>query len=344
MTMPNRPRIFLCLAAVGATVGLAGCSVFDGGGSGCGSLPKGLAPPGSGPDAYTMVLRVNTEANVNEFASEPLRSKILDRDVLLVNTEFRNMDPTEAERVLDRARDEFPCNRIASLNGLSPEEKRPGYRFSLVGNPELDAVIVDWEESTWEEVGKGAWSNSLPVNVERAREELRQISRKIEDSPGEPQTRVGLATEYRKDWNYAALGRELALLNAELRQEFLGYQLIQSQNRCAGTQKVASIAAVADALRSQYEELASGAPDPDTLGATPALGRRILDHLGFEISFSADPKTGSGLAVTRDSPEDASRCSRDVLRTGSGAIIYWATPQALEKMLDTSIGRELRPG
>lgn len=344
MTFPDRPRLLLSLAVVGVAVGLAGCSVFDGGGSGCQSLPRGLAPAGSGPNAYTMVLRVNTESDVKELASSPLRPKILDRDVLLINTEYRTMNPTEAERVLDRAREAFPCNRIASLNGLSPEKKRPGYRFSLAGNPELDAVIVDWEESTWEEVGKGAWSNSLSVNVERAREELRQISRKIEDAPGEPQTRVGLATEYREDWNYAELGRELALLNAELRQDFLGYQLVQSQNRCAGTQKVASIAEVADALRSQYEELASGAPDPDVPGATPALGRKILDHLGFEVSFSANPQSGSGLAVTRDSPEDAARCSRDVLRTGSGAIIYWATPEAIEKMLDTSIGRELRPG
>ena len=344
MTITDRPRILLSLIAVGVAVGLAGCSVLDGGGSGCGSLPKGLAPGGSGPDAYTMVVRVNTEADVEELASDPLRSKILDRDVLLVNTEFKNMNPAEAGRVLDRAREEFPCNRIASLNGLSPEKGKPGYVFALAGNPELDAVVVDWEESTWKEVDKGAWSDSLSVNVERAREELRRISRKIEDAPGEPRTRVGLATEYREDWNYGVLGRELALLNTELNQDFLGYQLVQSQNRCAGTQKVASIAEVADALRSQYEGLASGAPDPGIPGATPALGRRILEHLGFEISFSASPKAGSGLAVTRDSPRDAARCSRDVLRTGSGAIIYWATPQAIEKMLDTPIGRELRPG
>lgn len=344
MTISNRPRILLFLAAVGATVGLAGCSLFDGGGSGCESLPKGLAPAGSGSAAYTMVLRINTEANVAEFASEPLRSKILDRDVLLVNTEFRNMNPAEAGRVLDRVREEFPCNRIASLNGLSPEREKPGYVFALAGSPELDAVIVDWEESTWEEVGRGAWSDLLSVNVERAREELRRISRKIEDAPGEPRTRVGLATEYREDWNYAALGRELSLLNTELNQDFLGYQLVQSQNRCAGTQKVASIAAVSDALRSQYEKLASGAPDPSTPGTSTALGSRILENLGFEISFSASPKAGSALAVTRDSPEDAARCSRDVLRTGSGAISYWAIPAAIEKMLDTSIGRELRPG
>jgi len=344
MTFPNRPRTLLLGVALVSALVLTGCSLVDGGGSNCQALPKGLAPPGSGPDAFTMILRVNTEADVEELSSGPLRSKIVDRDVFLINTEYRTMTPEEAERVADRARAEFPCNRVASLNGLSPEKKKPGYVFALTGDPELDAIIVDWEKSTWEETGKGAWSNSLKENVARARGELDRISKKITAQPGEPGTRVGLATEYRTDWDYAALGRELALLNSELRQGLLGYQLVQSQDRCGGTQKTASIAEVADELETQYRELAREAPDPAAPGPSPAIGREVLNHLGFEISFSADPKGGTGLAVTRDSPEDAARCSKDVLGTGSGAIIYWATPQAIGKMLATPTGSELRPG
>ena len=334
----------LILVPVGAALlvaGIAGCADSDDGtSSACATLPRGLAPKGSGPDAYTMVLRVNKAADVKALSSEPLRSRITDRDILLINTEYRTMTPKKATPILESLRDAFPCNRIAALNGLSPEKNKPGYIFSLAGNPDLDGVVVDWEKSTWEETGKGAWSESLGVNLDRADEELRRISKKIAAGPGKPQTRVGLATEYQDGWNYAALARELVLLNRELDKGFLGYQLIQSQNRCGGTQTTDSIAEVAEAIRSQYGELARGGPEP---GTPYGIGPEVINHLGFEISFSANPKAGSGLAVARDSASEAARCSKEVLGTGSGALIYWATPAAIEKMLETPTGKKLRP-
>lgn len=335
----------LILVPVGAALlvaGLAGCADSDDGtSSACATLPRGLAPKGSGPDAYTMVLRVNTAADVKALSSEPLRSRITDRDILLINTQYRTMTPKKATPILDSLRDAFPCNRIAALNGLSPQKKKPGYIFSLAGNPDLDGVVVDWEKSTWEETSKGAWSESLGVNLDRADEELRRISKKIAAAPGKPQTRVGLATEYQDGWNYAALARELVLLNRELDKGFLGYQLVQSQNRCGGTQTTDSIAEVAEAIRSQYGELARGGPEP---GEPYGIGPQVINHLGFEVSFSAKPKSGAGLAVVRDSASEAARCSKEVLDTGSGALIYWATPAAIEKMLKTPVGKELRPG
>lgn len=337
---PSRILPAIAIAAV-AVAALTACGGSDGGKSACATLPRGLAPSGKGPDAYTMVLRVNTAADVKALSSEPLRSKIIDRDILLINTEYRTMTPKKAEPILDRLRAAFPCNRISSLNGLSPEKNRPGYIFSLAGNPDLDGVVVDWEESTWEETGKGSWSESLEDNLERSEKELRRISRKITSAPGEPKTRVGLATEYRANWNYAVLGRELVLLNRDLRQGFLGYQLVQSQNRCGGTQTTDSIAEVAEQIRSEYGELARGGPEP---GTPYGIGPEVINHLGFEISFSTNPKAGSDLAVGRDSASEAARCSKEVLGTGSGALIYWATPQAIEKMLSTPTGKELRPG
>ncbi|MFM8519151.1 MAG: hypothetical protein ACKOB2_01855 [Solirubrobacterales bacterium] len=344
MRLP-RSLVYIPVCAALLVAGVVGCA-DDGEGekSACATVPTGIAPAGSGPDAYTMVLRVNTSTDVEELVSGPLRSRIRDRDIFLINTEYRTMTPKQAGAILDRLREEFTCNRIAALNGLSPEKKKPGYIFSLAGNPALTAVVLDWEESTWEETGKGAWSEALEVNVVRAREELRRVSEKIAAAPGEPQTRVGLATEYRAGWDYAALGRELVLLNRELDKGFLGYQLVQSQNRCGGTQTTDSIAEVAEEIRSQYGELARGAPDTGRTTGSAGIGQKVLNHLGFEISFSANPKAGSGLAVTRDSPADAASCSRDVLGVGAGALIYWATPAAIEKMLDTPVGKELRPG
>ncbi|MFM8889464.1 MAG: hypothetical protein ACKOGM_05740 [Solirubrobacterales bacterium] len=340
MRLP-RSFVYIPVCAALLVAGVDGCAGDDDGKSACATLPKGLAPTGSGPGAYTMVLRVNTAADVKALSSDPLRSRIVDRDLLLINTEYRTMTPKKAGPILDSLRAAFPCNRIAALNGLSPEKKEPGYIFSLAGNPDLDGVVIDWEESTWEETGKGAWSESLETNLDRSQQELRRISKKIAAAPGKPQTRVGLATEYRAGWDYAALGRELVLLNRDLDKGFLGYQLVQSQNRCGGTQTTDSIAEVAEAIRSQYGELARGGPEP---GTPYGIGPEVINHLGFEISFSANPKAGSGLAVARDSASEAAKCSKEVVGTGSGALIYWATPAAIEKMLDTPVGRELRPG
>ncbi|MFM9076952.1 MAG: hypothetical protein ACKORM_01775 [Solirubrobacterales bacterium] len=340
MRLP-RSLVYIPVCAALLVAGVVGCAGDDDGKSACATLPKGLAPTGSGPGAYTMVLRVNTAADVKALSSDPLRSRIVDRDLLLINTEYRTMTPKKAGPILDSLRAAFPCNRIAALNGLSPEKKKPGYIFSLAGNPDLDGVVIDWEESTWEETGKGAWSESLETNLDRSQQELRRISKKIAAAPGKPQTRVGLATEYRAGWDYAALGRELVLLNRDLDKGFLGYPLVQSQNRCGGTPTTDSIAEVAEAIRSQYGELARGGPEP---GTPYGIGPEVINHLGFEISFSANPKAGSGLAVARDSASEAAKCSKEVVGTGSGALIYWATPAAIEKMLDTPVGRELRPG
>ena len=69
--------------------------------------------------------------------------------------------------------------------------------FALAGEPGLNAVILDWESSTWSEARDGPWSDRAAVNLVRMRRELEALVARIEKAPGTPETRVALATQFR---------------------------------------------------------------------------------------------------------------------------------------------------
>ena len=96
-------------------------------------------------------------------------------------------------------------------------------------------------------------------------------------------------------------------------------------------------------LLAQYRSLANGEPGPDGWQKSSQSQEEMLNHLGFEVSFSDDPKPGDPLPAGRDSSGDAATCTEDVLDAGGAAFIYWATPEDVKSMLDTDAGRNFRP-
>lgn len=324
----------LVLAAVALTA--AACSGSDDGvtSASCSGIPSGLSPSGTGPDAYTMILRVNTGEQVDQFAASPLRSRIRDRDIFMINTEYKKMNSAQGVAIFEKLKSEFPCNRVMSLNGLLKTPGKPGYMYALAGEQGLDAILLDWEKGTWEEANRVPWSEVPKVTLKRMAKEVESVADRIAENPGAAETRVGLATQFRSGWDYAAFGRRLARINSELNDQFIGYQVVQSQDRCEGTADSASLVQLARGIRSQYRkgQISGNTSDLDS-----------LTHLGFEISFSTKPKSGAAIAVDRDSPADGARCTAEVLKTGGAAFIYWATPAAVEAMLDTKAGKKFRP-
>jgi hypothetical protein len=290
-----------------------------------------------------MLLRVNTEEEVEQFASDPLRSRILDRDLFLINTQYQTMNIGKAEDIFSSLRSRFPCNRIVALNGLGKVSGRPGYMYALAGEPGLSAVALDWERDTWEEARDGAWSEDTSVNRSRIGLEAESVANQIRESPGTADTRVGLATQFRSGWDYAAFARQLAQVNWRLNQDFLGYQLVQSQDKCGGTGTSESLAEVVRRIRSQYKGLVNGEPGPKGWQKASSPQWDILTHLGFEISFSTNPSPGKDLPVDTDSSNNAAACTEDVLGAGGTAFIYWATPAGVEEMLETESGEKFRP-
>lgn len=311
--------------------------------AGCrGGTPSGIAPMAEGADAYTMLLRVNTKAQVSEFDSDSLRERILDRDVFVINTQYKGMDTGEAQDIFAEIGKRFPCNRVVALNGLSQVSGKSGYMYALAGEPGVTAVMLDWEVGTWAARGT-PWSEDQSVNVKRMGVELDSVANRIAEAPGAARTRVGLATQFRSGWDYAAFARRLAVINWNLNQDFLGYQLVQSQDRCRGTDDAAPLEELARRLLSQYGQLVNGKPGPNGWEKATRPQREIVTHLGFEISFSTEPKPGESLPVESDSSRDAAACTEDVLAAGGRGFIYWATPKAIEEMLSTEEGRRFRP-
>ncbi len=334
--------LFVALAAVPL---LIGCGSGDDQSltAGCpDAIPTGIAPLSKGADAYTMLLRVNTKEQVSEFDSEPLKGRILDRDVFVINTQYQGTNTGEAQDIFTEIGKRFPCNRVIALNGLSQISGKAGYMFALAGEPGLDAVLLDWEVGTWASRGT-PWSEEQAVNLKRMGVELQSVANRIAEVPGAATTRVGLATQFRSGWDYAAFARRLAVINWRLNEDFLGYQLVQSQDRCRGTDDAAPLEQLTKQLLAQYGQLVDGKPGPNGWEKTTKPQRKIIAHLGFEISFSTEPKPGESLPVDSDSSSDAAACTEDVLEEGGGAFIYWATPEAIEEMLSTEEGERFRP-
>lgn len=337
MTILKIKRTFLTLSLSAVALVAVACGGSDDGvtSASCpGVPPLGLNPQGRGNDAYTMILRVNNEGQVKQFAADPLRSRIRNRDIFLINTEYKKMGTGDGEDLFQKVKSSFPCNRVMALNGLLKVPGKPGYMYALAGEQGLDAILLDWEKGTWEEANKVPWSDVPEVALKRMARDVESLANQIAESPGAAETRVGTATEFRSGWDYATFAKRLAKINSTLNEDFIGDQIVQSQDRCEGTADSDSLAELARGIRAQYRR-------GDV--ADSGLGNETLNHLGFEISFSTNPKPNAAIAVDRDSPSDAARCTAEALKTGGSAFIYWATPAAIEAMLDSAAGKKFRP-
>src|SRR4051812_19013125 len=66
----------------------------------CPEVPQELTPTGSGAAVYTMGIRINEAADVEQVESE-IGDKIVARDVFLLNTEFSKANSTDSEDAID---------------------------------------------------------------------------------------------------------------------------------------------------------------------------------------------------------------------------------------------------
>jgi hypothetical protein len=331
----------LVLMGVAAVIlGLLGDEPGDGTAD-CGPLPSpALAPSGGGPAAYTMGLRVNQVADVDEFAESGLRDRIADRDVFIVNTEYAGSGPEQWRSVVDDLTERFPCNRVATLNGLGGDEGKPGYMLALADEPRVAAILLDWEQVTYESAG-GEWTPGLRQNLKRISQRLGKLAEELSGS----ETRMGLVPDYLPPWDYGSTAKVVAQANWALDPTHLGYQLVQTQTNCGDPAAPGPlIGEVAADLVAQYKPLFGLEPGPNGWRPADEPSEVLLQHLGFEISFDTTPNPRSREPVERIGPAQAARCTQEVLKEGGTAILYWAAPSAVKAMLDTPIGRGLRPG
>ena len=286
-----------------------------------------------------MGIRVNQASDVDQIEST-IGDFILPRDIFVINTEFPHSKPQDWQAALDRVAEKFRCNRIVTLTGLNPHPQEPGYEYALTVQPELDAVLIDWEPDTWADTKLGPWTTDQATNEERIADRLRELSTHLADS----RVRMGLVPDYLPRWDYGPFGRVVAEQNYTLDPIHRGYQIIQTQPNCGSPSAAGPlIPGLTDSLISQYrsifgESLRVHGPKGEPPDVTPDL----LNHLGFEIAFDESPNPHASEAVERIGPEQAAQCSHQILRAGGAGVLYWASPPSIEAMLKSNAGLTLR--
>jgi hypothetical protein len=295
--------------------------------------------PETGAAGYTMGIRVNKDSEVDDLG-RLLGDRITQQDVFVINAEYPGSKPADWEAALTRLAEKFPCNRVVTLTGLGRHRDRPSYEYALVGRPELDAVLVDWEPDSWADTGRGAWSSALDRNLARIAGQLRQLADRLKST----KTVMGLVPDYVPRWDYGRTARVVAEANYELDPLFRGYQIIQTQPNC-GTPTAAGplIGPLTGQLIRQYRgmfglPLRIGAPKDQP----PDMDSDLLRHVGFELAFDESPNPKASEAVERIGPRQAASCTEQILRAGGAGVLYWASPESIRAMLDTQTGRTLR--
>ena len=326
-------------AAIGLALALAACGDGENEAAACQPDLYPHLTPGMGPAAYTMGIRVNKDTEVDEL-ERILGNRILDRDVFVINAEYPGSKPSDWEHAIDRLGEKFPCNRVATLTGLGRDPNKPSYQYALVGHPELDAILVDWEPDSWEDAGRGSWNPALPANLTRIASQLRQLSERLKAT----KTRMGLVPDYVPPWDYGRTARVVAEANYLLDPIHRGYQIIQTQPNCGNPAAPGPlIGPLAAELIREYRgvfglPLRVGAPK----NVPPDMDRDLLQHVGFEIAFDQHPTPHAPDPVERTGPAQAAACSDQILKAGGAGILYWADPDSIRAMLDTPTGRSIR--
>jgi hypothetical protein len=333
-------RILAAGAAIGLGLALAACGDAKNEAAACQPDLYPHLTPGMGPAAYTMGIRVNKDTEVDELEQD-LGKRILDRDVFVINAEYSGSKPSDWESAIERLNEKFPCNRVATLTGLGRDPNKPSYQYALVGHPELDAVLVDWEPDSWEDAGRGRWNPALQANLTRIAAQLRELSERLKTTD----TRMGLVPDYVPPWDYGRTARVVAEANYLLDPIHRGYQVIQTQPNCGNPAAPGPlIGPLTEELIRQYRgvfglPLRVGAPK----NVPPDMDRDLLQHVGFEIAFDQNPTPHAPDPVERTGPAQAAACSDQILKAGGAGILYWADPDSIKAMLDTPTGRSIRP-
>lgn len=325
--------------------------------AGCPQAPKGLSPGGGPQGRFTMLIRVNQPKNAAVYANRDvatggLGNRIGPQDVFVVNTRFRDSTPAEWQQTVDILRQAFPCNRVATLNGLGGYPDQPGYANALGGSPGIWAVLTDWERDDWNSSrpsspGLGPWTGRFRQTQERVRSWIAGMTGSFSLSSSTSAKRIGLVPQYRRKWDYGALGRAVSGPARRLGRERRGIQSVQTQDFCAG-RGGAGMKVITRRLLRSYKS-ANFKPKRIRRGERVRVVHRKRGwrtdrrNLGVQVSFSHTPNPAARMAVLSTSPDRAAACTRSALRHGAGAILYWASPDAMRILLSTPVLCGLRP-
>ncbi len=371
----DRPRRLQPLALLAALTLLV-YALFAGGGGvvaperaaaqACG-LPGGLSPNGPGPTRFTMLLRINTQANVDAYtnfnsATGGLGGRVRPQDIFVINTRFLGnasgteppVDQSVAKQLADNLKARFPCNRIVALNGLSFNPSAPGFALTLYDHPGVFALMSDFEPIDWNQgratvPGRTPWRGKYKVALKRIKKWLGFTSGTLANYPTGVGKRVGLVPVYHGKWDYGRIAQAINKKNRRLGGRKLGLQSVQTQDSCADG-GASGFAARTKQIHGQYrfkvirKKVKRGGKvrKIKIRRKIKKKGRPNLNSLAVQISFSHNP-TGSGMAITKTSAALADACLRKGLKKGAGAFFFFASTEAMSQLFLQPRMAALRP-
>jgi len=332
------------------------------------SLPSGLAPTGPGPARFTMMLRINTQANVDAYknassATGGLGGRVRQQDIFVLNTRFLGnqsgtqppMTQTVAADLATQLRAAFPCNRIIALTGLSFDPFSAGFAYTLFDHPAVYALLSDWEPMDWDQgkataPGRPDWNQKYKVALKRIKGWLGGLSGTLASYPTATNKRAGVVPIDDGSWNYGEIAQAIDKKNRRLGGRHLGPQTVMSQDSCANG-GAEGFGARAKEIIEQYKYkfirkkvFRKGKKRKVTIRRKlKKKARPVLSNLGLQISFSHTPDPSAGMAITKTSAATADTCISAGLKKGGGAFFFFASHEAMALLFQQPRMAGLRP-
>jgi hypothetical protein len=341
--------------SAGASTGGAGASARDS----CPPLPGSFAP-GSGN--FTMMIRINQMDNVKTYtnfnsATGGLGGRIRVQDIFVINSRFDQTTPSVAQQIATSLRAAFPCNRIISLNGLSPNPTLPGYLGTLIGSPSyMYGILLDYEPGDWQDAqAQGLAIPPFTTNFKPNLGRLGYFMGQVTGSLGAlgVGTRVGAVPFDQSNWNYGQIGQTADAYNTRLGARHLGLQSVQTQESCTNGSK--TFAGRIGTIKSQYKFRTKYRKKKIRKGKK-VIKKRIpyqvkikkaaqanTNNLAVQVSFTDSPEPGNSLPIVATSAALADKCVASGLAQGQSTYFFFASDTAMKLLFTQPTVNSLRP-
>jgi hypothetical protein len=347
--------VLIAAGSASAATGGAGAAPRDS----CPPLPGSFAP-GSGN--FTMMIRINQMDNVKTYtnfnsATGGLGGRIRQQDIFVINSRFDQTTPTVAQQIASSLRASFPCNRIISLNGLSPDSSQPGFLGTLIGSPSyMYAIMLDYEPNDWADAQ--AQGLAIPAFTVNFRPNLGRLGYFLGQVNGALSglgvgTRVGSVPFDQPNWNYGQIGQTADAFNTRLGARHLGLQSVQTQGACTGRTAFGNRVA---AVRDQYKFRTKYRKKKIHRGKKKTIVKRIpyrvkikkaaqanTDNLAVQVSFTDAPEPGNSMPILATSAGLADNCVATGLAKGQSTFFFFASDSAMKLLFAQPTVNSLRP-
>jgi hypothetical protein len=329
------------------------------------SQPRGLSPATSGPASFTMVIRINTQGNVDTYTKPEggMGGRIQPQDVFVLNTRFGGsgqfpaMTSAVAAGLAADLRATFPCNRIIALNGMSFDPTQAGYAFSAIDDPNVFALLTDYEQADWN-AGRATDPSRPPwtTNFKKAFPLLRGwnfgFMNTVAVNPIGAGKRTGLAPQDNATWNFGQIAQNLNKQNARLGDTKIGPMSVQTQDACADGGS-GGFGARAKQLRLHYTfnfitkkvHVKGKRKKVKRTFRQPIKkkGKPLLGNTAMQLSFTDTPQASKSQAILSTSAAQAAACVAPAMKQGVGAFFFFASDDSMRLLFQQPQINALRP-